>query len=136
MKFTEIARKVLLAINKCPDGCGARIIAQAMGLHCGKVSSYVAGGYAGRLVNANWLYKENEWYTNSRGGQSFMGVRYWLTEEGRKLIEAKPRTNGTTKSNVSPSCSGNIPAYCKCGRPLEGYETTCCKFCMNVSVNK
>ena len=42
--------------------------------------------------------------------------------------------NAPDQARLHPSpeagCSA-FPTTCKCGRPLEGYETTCCKFCMN-----
>jgi hypothetical protein len=89
MKLTEKAKKVLEAIERCPNGGGGRIVAQAMGIYCGRTTGYVAGAYAGKLVRSGWLHKEDEWYTNSRGGQSFMGVRYWVSDEGRRLIAGK-----------------------------------------------
>lgn len=86
MNVTPTVLKVLEAVAPFKDGCGARTIAKAMGISCGRPTGLVAGGYAGRLVRAGWLYKEDDFYMNSRGGQSFIGVRYWLTPRGRKLL--------------------------------------------------
>jgi hypothetical protein len=35
----------------------------------------------------------------------------------------------------SDKTSTEFKTWCKCGRPLEGYETTVCKFCMNKNIH-
>ncbi len=45
-----------------------------------------------------------------------------------------PCVNAELQARLQPSPEAGclaFPTTCKCGRPLEGYETTCCKFCMN-----
>lgn len=98
MKLTATALKVLVAVSELPEGTGARHVADAMGLYCGRTTSLVAGGYAGRLCRAGWLAKEDEWYTGRRGQQCFMGVRYWITEKGRQVIDANTVKTGKERS--------------------------------------
>jgi len=86
MKVTPTVLKVLAAVAECPNGCGARHIAKAMGIYCGRPTGLVAGGYAGRLVRQGWLLRTDDFYINSRGGSTFMGVIYELTRQGRKLL--------------------------------------------------
>ena len=97
MNVTPTVLKVLEAVAPFKDGCGAHTIAKAMGISCGRPTGLVAGGYAGRLVRAGWLYKEDDWYATCRGEHVFCGVRYWLTPRGRKLLSVMLSVKGVRK---------------------------------------
>lgn len=86
MQLTATARKVLEAVAKLPGGCGANFIAESAGIVCGKTTPIRGGQYAGKLIRAGWLHREDEWYTGRRGHEIWMGVNYTLTKKGRAAI--------------------------------------------------
>lgn len=92
MNLTPTAKKVLEAVAKLPSGCGANLIAKEAGIFCGKTTPIRAGQYAGKLIRAGWLHREDEYYTGSRGHEIWMGVRYTITKNGKAAIAANDRT--------------------------------------------
>lgn len=104
MKLTATARKVLVAISTLPSGSGANFIAKAAGIFCGKTTSIRGGQYAGKLIRAGWLHREDEWYRGARGHDIWMGVRYTLTDKGRVAIKAsRPEAAGSVPSGLKRS---------------------------------
>ena len=86
MKVTPTVLKVLTAVAECPNGCGARHIARAMGFYCGRPTSLVAGGYAGRLRKSGWLMSTDDWYATRRGEHVFIGVTMPWRRKPRTLV--------------------------------------------------
>jgi hypothetical protein len=93
MKLTPKARLVLEAFAKARDGSiGARAVAEVLGFsRRGPGRSYAAGGYMARLFWEGWLGRRSVYYTGARGHECFCGVRYWITEKGRKILLDSPK---------------------------------------------
>jgi hypothetical protein len=87
MKLTPKARLVLEAFAKARDGSiGARAVAEVLNFRGTRGRYYAAGGYMAKLYWEGWLGRRSDYYTGARGHECFCGVRYWITEKGRKIL--------------------------------------------------